>query len=148
MGRTACIRPQAYTWHARVGTKRVLGGQFTYPNGSFSAQPHGSPAVPESGVLLAEFDQLFAARYAITLQLLPAQVQGGPYLSCLASIRITDTHNGRQGRTNLARHMGLSKAKRDRDMCVYQHLGLQQLTQSLSPLVAQGGLRVDALIVL
>jgi hypothetical protein len=91
------LRPQAYTWHARVGTRRVMSGQFTYPNGSFSAQPHGSPAVPESGMLLAEFDQLFAERYAITLQLLPEQVQGGPYLSCLAIIRITDTHNGKQG---------------------------------------------------
>jgi hypothetical protein len=91
------LRPQAYTWHARVGTKRVLGGQFTYPNGSFSAQLSHPTADPTPGVLLAEFDQLFAERYAITLQLLPEQVQGGPYLSCLASIRITDTHNGRQG---------------------------------------------------
>jgi hypothetical protein len=91
------LRPQAYTWHARVSTRRVMSGQFTYPNGSLTTQPDGSPAVPESGVLLAEFDQLFAERYAITLQLLPEQVQGGPYLSCLAIIRITDTHNGKQG---------------------------------------------------
>lgn len=36
------LRPQAYTWYALVGrgeAKRVLGGHFTYPNGSLTVQP-------------------------------------------------------------------------------------------------------------
>ncbi len=94
------LQAKAYTWSARIHgdvDKRVMCGSFIYPNGGLTTQPDGSPAVPESGMLLAEFDQLFAERYAITLQLLPEQVQGGPYLSCLAIIRITDTHNGKRG---------------------------------------------------
>lgn len=94
------LQARAYTWRAQVlseGAKRVAGGQFTYPNGSATAPPGRDARPPTPGRLIAEFDRLFAERYAITLQLHPEQVQGGPYLTCLAHIHITDTHNGKRG---------------------------------------------------
>ena len=59
------LQAKAYTWSARIHgdvDKRVMCGSFIYPNGGLTTQPDGSPAVPESGMLLAEFDQLFAKR--------------------------------------------------------------------------------------
>ena len=87
---------QAYTWHARVQGdegKHLQGGSFTYPNGDFSRQ--GSVLSPQNeGQLIAEFDDLFAERYKISMLVDPEQQQGGDYISCVAYIRVIDIQSG------------------------------------------------------
>ena len=90
---------QAYTWHARVQGdegKHLLGGSFTYPNGDFNHQD-GALSAHNKGQLIAEFDDIFAERYKISMLIEPEQQQGGDYITCIAYIHIIDTHSGGSG---------------------------------------------------
>lgn len=91
------LRPQAYTWHARVvgdGNQRVMHGSFTYPNGESGRRANSAQLPQVPGQLIVDFDTLFAERYAISMLVYPEQIQGGPFLSCTAYVRITDAHSG------------------------------------------------------
>jgi hypothetical protein len=87
---------QAYTWHARVQGdegKHLLGGSFTYPNGDFNHQD-GALSAHNKGQLIAEFDDIFAERYKISMLIEPEQQQGGDYITCIAYIRVIDIQSG------------------------------------------------------
>ncbi len=94
------LKPCVYTWQAFVGEgadKRVLDGQFTYPNGSLMQQSPQAAQTEAPGMLVVEFDALFVDRYAIRMILYPVQQQGGPFYTCRANITITDTVSGDRG---------------------------------------------------